>query len=1815
MFKLFLMGTTVLLASCIDDTYDLANKELVTDVKIEGNKLALPFGSFSPIVLDSVLDLEAISMLEADSVSRAYSLSLNDSLVTRVAQEDLDVLKEVSNLSTEIDPISIPIKKIKFSFPTYDYKDTLEFGEVELTNVDIEAMNESVELPIDSLKLDPITIKGEDHPVDFEIPDVALDPVTVPSTSQEVEFSVDTITVDGVTSDKVENAFKIAVENIDLSKISAPKFTSNMSDRVNNPTLEKIFDQFDDATQIPTLLYNNIPVDADMESEDEVKVAFNYPLPNEIHHFDEVRMLSHDAAGKGALFQFHIVNPTLLSAAGLVPEIDFEITFPENYVLHLYDEDENIESYELKDNTLSVEDLPAGGGEAKIRFYLEKITNLDAAKYYTENSDGSRSLSFNDVIKYEVDYEVEGNINIADGTTVGDLKKGLDYSIDLDAAFDIDEAYGTTNSVDIDFENQELKFDFPLEGLKYIESVGKVTLDPKVSQLRFLTYVNKGFGEFDIDANSKLSLAFPDKFVFADDVEDYYLPEGVARVGNTNVFEIKSINAFRSGKEWVLPIREVNIEEPVSEEGTLNLSAVITIKALSGTGEEGILTIGGEDKLALKSATEALCGDRDINLTVAPIVLEVKDVTAQITSIDIPFEDINIDLNFPVEGSLEYVQSIDFVEFDTNLPLKISSVSTKDFGKINFEQGSCIALRFPEKFVFDYEKSTLPYDESKKAFVINDLSTLKDGHWTLALKRVNIDQTIENNEFNVSASIAVEACNAKGDDNVFYMNAGDEVTLGELQNQFGEYKITFALDESTIAVTDLQANTNDINVEFESQKVVQKINLDKMSYVTHIGDITLKEGSNMLKFRTGLKGGGLGRFALAENSVIDFNFPTEFKLDPIKSAIPSGAEFVDSSHIRIHSLAALSEAFDWKLAVKRIVIDKDIVDEKFNEEYTISIDARDAQGQAGNLTVAAIKGLTLSEIQAAGGKREMDVTVLPSTIEIDDAQASIDDIGFDFEKQSFDFGVDIKDLELVDEVKYISFEEGHNKIDLSISVDGTLAPFELADNSGVKISFPKEFRLNKEKSKFGGLEFDGNNNALYINGIEDIRNCNISLVLDSIVINKKIEDDQFKWDGEISIAAIDRTTGADCEKLFIGGHKDLRLSEVKDVMSDKLVQFNVPATQLHIKEAVIVSEMITHEIKEEIDIPIDETIPEPILRVDSIGFVEAVPLILKISTSGLESLDVPIDLKADITLPSVFDITSNDENIKVTDKALSIDIVHNFNESSTIDLKLWVNRLDFTSLEGGYLTLQEDENGDHKLKYDGKASVEGSIAINNTQLSSSLLDKDITFGIAFEMGEVVLKNFTGIYGGEIESVTESFELGIEDGFAELEKNGLTLANTKPELMVSLYNTIGIPVNVDFSIVGRDKEGNRISTSEIIVNDLLIKPAQFNEQGVLVADTTRWILTSNKDMQVPGYEVIVLENLASLLDELPHTIDFSLVPTIVTENVIHKVDLSKPLELGGKYSISMPFDLQFEQSIDLDLGDVADIINDESNNVTLANPQLALAIHNPIAQDLVFDLSLIGKDANGQPISTASIVFDEPFILSAGHRNNDGSITPTATRWLFAVSDTITKQNYETKVAPALGTLLNELPHKIDIALNAHFNTDLTTQIDYNNDLELMCEYGVLVPLQFNEIRFNYADTIPEIKLNLEKTLSDMNLSVDNIGLTLNMNLKNTLPVGLTLNLVPLDVHGNVIEDIEIGGVEIPAGDGSEIGNGESVTATPVELSIKCANASVLSELDKISFSLDVASGNGDNALSGKQGLQISDIVLQIMCDIELSTSK
>ena len=90
--KFLLLGALSLICSCVNNKYDL-NLDISKDVKIEGNKVTLPFGSLKLVTLDSLIDVDDIDVLEK-STDGTYSITKGDS---------------ISTITETVDPIEISV--------------------------------------------------------------------------------------------------------------------------------------------------------------------------------------------------------------------------------------------------------------------------------------------------------------------------------------------------------------------------------------------------------------------------------------------------------------------------------------------------------------------------------------------------------------------------------------------------------------------------------------------------------------------------------------------------------------------------------------------------------------------------------------------------------------------------------------------------------------------------------------------------------------------------------------------------------------------------------------------------------------------------------------------------------------------------------------------------------------------------------------------------------------------------------------------------------------------------------------------------------------------------------------------------------------------------------------------------------------------------------------------------------------------------------------------------------------------------------------------------------------------------------------------------------------------------------------------------------------------------------------------------------------------------------------------------------------------------------------------------------------------------
>ena len=122
-----------------------------------------------------------------------------------------------------------------------------------------------------------------------------------------------------------------------------------------------------------------------------------------------------------------------------------------------------------------------------------------------------------------------------------------------------------------------------------------------------------------------------------------------------------------------------------------------------------------------------------------------------------------------------------------------------------------------------------------------------------------------------------------------------------------------------------------------------------------------------------------------------------------------------------------------------------------------------------------------------------------------------------------------------------------------------------------------------------------------------------------------------------------------------------------------------------------------------------------------------------------------------------------------------------------------------------------------------------------------------------------------------------------------------------------------------------------------------------------------------------------------------------------------------------------------------------------------------------------------------------------------------------------------------------------------------------------------------------------------------------------------MDVLNTIPLGLKLNVVPLDADGKVLEDIEIDELRINAGLGEDVVNntgvvGENTPEQQFVFAIKSKRADV-SALDKLAISIEAASDEGGVhtvgavGLKGGQGIKLSNIVFEVSGDVEIELGK
>ena len=615
----------------------------------------------------------------------------------------------------------------------------------------------------------------------------------------------------------------------------------------------------------------------------------------------------------------------------------------------------------------------------------------------------------------------------------------------------------------------------------------------------------------------------------------------------------------------------------------------------------------------------------------------------------------------------------------------------------------------------------------------------------------------------------------------------------------------------------------------------------------------------------------------------------------------------------------------------------------------------------------------------------------------DDLKGKTKDIEVDFESIVMDFAGHFDDLEYVDSIYYIDFDSKMSALQFESSMDADwLKEFKLKDGYALKIAFPKNLYLSDEYSTYtgkgGAVEYVKDDHALYVKDLAVLANSKWNLSLEKLVLDVPVYNKECDINVEAGVYFVN-AAGEKVDTLIIAGTELESMSAALDMLKgDKVADFRMVSTDLFIDDAVVHASGISSEFDTTTDFTITEELPEEIGRLDVIELTKKGVLNFDISISGLEDLDEIIHLDLYAVMPSFLKLENATErksgvDVVIKEDTLFIKADVNPHNESKMSFGIACAGLDFRTEEFGYqgLVPMDSTDGNAYLKYDGKITIYGDANIDAVDLHSDILERldDIVFDIEFDVDEMQIKTFHGLYKGDIDEVEESFDLDLGDGLDFLKDDGNSITLAEPQIEILLENAIGVPIDVDMQIFGRDDNGEIIPTS-LITERVSVKPAYYDEKmGTITPVETKLFLTcdSNKVSKI-GYDNVQIPGLANLLEKVPNSIDFKIKPLVNTSQT-HHIDIVDPLTFSGSYSVYIP--LKFDNLNILYTDTIADLIDSFGENLdmlTNIHVDAKMSVQNTIPLGL--QLNVKALDMTGKPIETIEV---EPVSIKAGLGGN------------------------------------------------------------------------------------------------------------------------------------------------------------------------------------------------------------------------------------
>ena len=287
-------------------------------------------------------------------------------------------------------------------------------------------------------------------------------------------------------------------------------------------------------------------------------------------------------------------------------------------------------------------------------------------------------------------------------------------------------------------------------------------------------------------------------------------------------------------------------------------------------------------------------------------------------------------------------------------------------------------------------------------------------------------------------------------------------------------------------------------------------------------------------------------------------------------------------------------------------------------------------------------------------------------------------------------------------------------------------------------------------------------------------------------------------------------------------------------------------------------------------------------------------------------------------------------------------------------------------------------------------------------------------------------------------------------------------------------------------------------------------------------------------------------------------------------------------------------------IDLDLGEELEFLQNKNNNLSLADPQIKINLTTNFSIPIDLDIELNSMLGNGTFVGE-NITPDNGLVKipACGRDESEKTTTIIFNKNTDKVSDD--GDSIYVQIS-RLSELLSTIPETVQFGLVAKADTSMTDPKDYHyadlsRELSVKANFDVVVPLAFDSLYLEYTDTISGLNEDLFGTISG---EFSNIKVRLKADILSTIPLGINLTAIPLDIEGNVItRGVEISTIQIKPG--SE----ENTEAVPFVLDL-AVDKEMVNLLDALVIKAECLSEKDKQSeLRSTQYLHITDAVLQI----------